>query len=83
MHLTILYRDILCDVGKGWFSTRLASEKPALLASFSFVSERSCFSSKGEIIQEYIIPPDRNRLFKRVVHFSNCPAASDEIVETA
>jgi hypothetical protein len=36
MHLTIVYRDILCDVGKGWFSTRLASEKPALLASYSF-----------------------------------------------
>ena len=48
MHLTIVYRDILCDVGKGWFSTRLASEKPALLASYSFVSERYCFSKRAK-----------------------------------
>jgi hypothetical protein len=55
MHLTIVYRDILCNVGKGWFSTRFASEKPALLASYSF--RKSLFQQKAEaysVVQSHL-----------------------------
>lgn len=79
MHLTILYRDILCNVGKGWFSTRDASEKPAFLALCSLVLERCCSSND---VEPYRIQK-ASRLSERVVRFPNCQMVSREIVRAA
>lgn len=58
MHLTIVYRDILCNVGKGWFSTRFVSEKPALLTSYSFGSGKiTASATKAEsysVVQSHL-----------------------------
>lgn len=74
MHLTIAYRDILCNVGKGWFSTRLASEEPALLASYSSVLdlESSRFRDEERMVQSNTISSGEDLQSERVVCFPDC-----------